>query len=120
MNKSSCLSPDNLCDVIVIDGSKECLYPESQAPINPLFAFSDHLLLTPLRHTVTPPPMSTHTLTLPSPALLVTHAPPPYSNDFLVKMTNGEIMIFSYNNTKATEKLTLQPPRIVGTTRLNI
>ncbi|CAI8000184.1 Elongator complex protein 1 [Geodia barretti] len=102
VNKSSCLTRDNLCDVAVIDG--------------------DRLFLTPFRHVTTPPPMRTHTLSLPSPILTISHAPPPLVNDFLVVTATAEVAVFSYSQSDTQRKtpFPLPSPKLVGLARLPV
>lgn len=69
-------SSRNSAPVVVIDGSS--------------------ILLTPFRHSVVPPPMSAHKLTLPSPVNAVSFAPPPLSNNFLCLLSNGQLAIFGH------------------------
>ena len=81
---------------------------------------TDCLFLTPFRHVSTPPPMSTHTLSLSSPILTVTHAPPPLVNDFLVVMATAEVAVFSYSHVEGREEKNLFPlssPKLIGLAR---
>ena len=106
VTKSHSCSPLNSACVAVIDGPK--------------------LLLTPFRHSVVPPPMSSHTVQLSLPISQVTFSPPPRCNDFLVLLASGEVAIFSYDvialeggderkDSQGFREL-LQPPKLVGTT----
>ena len=58
----------------------------------PLFAAK--LLLTPMKHMVVPPPMSAHTIELPSPASIVSFGPSHLCNDMAVLLSNGCVAIY--------------------------
>ena len=70
---------------------------------------------------VVPPPMAAHELSLPSPALLVSFAPSPRCNDFIVLLSDGRVAVFKYETVGDGDQLTvLKPtgaPKLVGTTR---
>ena len=106
--KSHSCSPLTSACVAVIDGPK--------------------LLLTPFRHAVVPPPMSSHTVQLPSPVNQVAFSPPMRCNDFLVLLASGEVAVFSYDVVGAFEakgksenkdsqgfRELLRPPELMGT-----
>ena len=107
-SKSHSCSQLNSGSVAVIDGCK--------------------VLLTPFRHAVVPPPMSSFTVQLPSPINQVTFSPPPKCSDFLVLLASGEVAVFSYDDVAMMSseggdemkspqgfRVLLQPPKLVGT-----
>ncbi len=97
------LSPLNSAPVAVIDGS--------------------NILLTCFRHSVVPPPMATHTLSLPAPVTSVTFAPPSFDNHFLALLADGRIAVFSYKERQKEGVVTkdscgfielVESPQLVG------
>ena len=131
-------TPDNMANVAVIDGGKR--RPHCDSPCSITYSHTHththahthththspaHILLTPFRHTVIPPPMCGHRLSLPSPVLQVCFAPAPQCNDFLVLLASGEVAVFCYGGTRGSgegEKTssfrqTTHPPQLVGITR---
>ena len=88
------------------------------------------LLLTPFRHTVVPPPMAAHTVTLPSAINQVAFGPPPRCNDFMALLATGQVAMFSYDvvvEGDETERRDsqgfremLQPPDLVGLSRYTV
>ncbi|XP_067016133.1 elongator complex protein 1-like [Acropora muricata] len=88
----------NISTVAVIDGAK--------------------VLLTPMKHMVVPPPMSSHSVELPSPALIVSFGPPPSCSDMAVLMSNGSVALFKLpveNGIKEEFKTPGKAPTLVGT-----
>ena len=82
--------------------------------------FLAKVLLTPMRHMVVPPPMSSHSVELPSPALIVSFGPPPSCSDMAVLMSNGSVALFKLpveNGIKEEFKTPGKAPTHVGTYR---
>lgn len=82
--------------------------------------FPAKLLLTPMKHMVVPPPMSAHTIELPSTALIVSFGPVPRCNDMAVLLSNGCLAIYkscTENGIKQEFKPPGKPPALSGTYR---
>ena len=69
---------------------------------------------------VVPPPMSAHTVELPSPASIVSFGPVPWCNDIAVLLSNGRLAIYkshTENGLKLEFKPPGKPPALSGTYR---
>ena len=55
------------------------------------------ILMTPMRHMVVPPPMSSYQLQLPSAVNQVVFATPPNSNDLVAVLEDQRIAVFKFD-----------------------
>ena len=56
--------------------------------------------MTPMRHMVVPPPMSSYQLQLPAAVNHILFAPPPTSNDLAIVMVDGSVAVYRTTGNK--------------------
>ena len=82
-----------------------------------------NLLLTPMRFMVVPPPMASHTISLPSAVCQVAFAPPPQCSDIAVVLSDGRIAVLEDSNASDTKngfKPPGEPAKLAVTYRYSI
>ena len=88
-----------------------------------------NILLTLFRHSVVPPPMATHTLTLPTPVTSVSFAPPPLYDRFLALLADGQLAVFGCKDRDEEKDISkdshgfrqlAECPKLMGVVSLNV
>lgn len=91
-------SPENSTPVAVIDGN--------------------NILLTSFRHNVVPPPMAAYTLTLPTPVISVSFAPPPLQDSFIALLADSQVAL--YRPKQREERQLKESLKLVGVSSIAV